>query len=664
MALKKGAVTNEIETFKPFNMNLTILSIESKTGLEAVLSTLGFACAPTSVFHVGMSDVNNPTCVWSNWGIQKAVIVEADKVRLQQVNEAIVQKGIKAENLYSVAEVVNSEVGQVPFYKASHPRESGLINPEALRGYWPSLMANSSASVSVVTIDDIWQASINKFHSAVEVTDEQIKHPVNSQNWLIIDCLPAKTLLEGAKNLLEHTTVVCVRTLREVLKSSVLLEASLQSIDDHLLTLGFNRVALVTDSHPGVSHAVYCRDMKSIFEAKQLETQAQLEQQAQVTKQAVEQGARQQIVQAELSAAITAHEQKHLAQESAEATLKEQATKLTSDLDARTKASQLHEQAIKTLQAERDTATAEKVAVGKQLAERDTQVATANKQLAETETQAVATNKQLAERDTEIATANKQLQERDTQLATALEASNQHQASVQAVKKELTDKAAELEAAKQQHAATQAAQQAAESASKEQVTKLTSDLDARTKASQQHEQTIKTLQAEREAANAEKAAVGKQLAESDTQLATANKQLAEKDAQVATVSKQLVERDTQLKAANKQLTERDAQFATANKQLQEKDAQLATAVKANEQQKPALAESDRLRLEAQAALKTAQTETQKLKTTLQEETQRIERLTAENQELAHRQQLMNEELVKAEGQITLIKDLLLREPGI
>jgi hypothetical protein len=43
---------------------------------------------------------------------------------------------------------------------------------------------------------------------------------------------------------------------------------------------------------------------------------------------------------------------------------------------------------------------------------------------------------------------------------------------------------------------------------------------------------------------------------------------------------------------------------------------------------------------------------------------RVQRLTADNQELAHRQQLMNEELLKAAGQISFIKDLLLREQGI
>ena len=36
----------------------------------------------------------------------------------------------------------------------------------------------------------------------------------------------------------------------------------------------------------------------------------------------------------------------------------------------------------------------------------------------------------------------------------------------------------------------------------------------------------------------------------------------------------------------------------------------------------------------------------------------------ENQELQHRQQLLQDELVKAEAQIELIKDLLLREPGL
>lgn len=55
-------------------------------------------------------------------------------------------------------------------------------------------------------------------------------------------------------------------------------------------------------------------------------------------------------------------------------------------------------------------------------------------------------------------------------------------------------------------------------------------------------------------------------------------------------------------------------------------------------------------------------------TTLQQDTtsklQRLQQLEAENQNYASRQHLLQEELIKAEAQIELIKDLLLREPGL
>ncbi len=44
--------------------------------------------------------------------------------------------------------------------------------------------------------------------------------------------------------------------------------------------------------------------------------------------------------------------------------------------------------------------------------------------------------------------------------------------------------------------------------------------------------------------------------------------------------------------------------------------------------------------------------------------QRNQQLETDNQQNAIRQQLLQEELIKAEAQIELIKDLLLREPGL
>jgi len=59
-----------------------------------------------------------------------------------------------------------------------------------------------------------------------------------------------------------------------------------------------------------------------------------------------------------------------------------------------------------------------------------------------------------------------------------------------------------------------------------------------------------------------------------------------------------------------------------------------------------------------------QSECNTLKIRLKEAENSKAMLESQLAELEHRQQLMNEEMVKAEGQIDLIKDLLLREPGL
>ena len=124
---------------------------------------------------------------------------------------------------------------------------------------------------------------------------------------------------------------------------------------------------------------------------------------------------------------------------------------------------------------------------------------------------------------------------------------------------------------------------------------------------------------------------------------------------------QLAQEKSNLIAAGEELTrardqlgiQRDAEAKAKAEALAQRD-QLA-------QERAALAvardEQAKLAAERQAAL-VAQ---QKDATSIQ---QRLQQLEAENQEQAVRQQMLQEELIKAEAQIELIKDLLLREPGL
>lgn len=133
----------------------------------------------------------------------------------------------------------------------------------------------------------------------------------------------------------------------------------------------------------------------------------------------------------------------------------------------------------------------------------------------------------------------------------------------------------------------------------------------------------------------------------------------------------LAERDAALQAKAGELEANAAQITKLSEDLgntaAHRETLAAQLTKLNEQLEHLSAERDSLveRFKsAQQNLQNAEQNLASLKSELETEVFRRERLTAENQELTHRQRLMNEELVKAEGQISLIKDLLLREQGL
>jgi hypothetical protein len=115
----------------------------------------------------------------------------------------------------------------------------------------------------------------------------------------------------------------------------------------------------------------------------------------------------------------------------------------------------------------------------------------------------------------------------------------------------------------------------------------------------------------------------------------------------------LAQRDTEAKAKAEAIAQRDAEAKAKSEAIAQRD-QLA-------KDKAALTvardEQAKLATERQAALVTLQQESET-------KLQRYQRMEADNQEHAMRQQMMQDELIRAEAQIELIKDLLLRDPGL
>jgi len=606
-------------------MTLAIPAIQSKAGLEAVLATLGFALPPTTVVHVGVgdgsgfgsTDTSSPnfkshsTCIWMDWGVPSAVLIEADADKLERARVLLTQKGIKPESLYVAAEVVAGVVAEVAarddgtsasnelevsFYRASHPRENGLMSPDALRVLWPSLSTSSVQAVKATTIDDVFNEAVARKFSGV-VQDGEANQGVAEACWLIVDCLPGKRILSGAKALLGKVSVVCVRALREVrgLADDLVTDATVQGVDEYLKSFGFRRVAFVVDGHPDVGHAVYCRDSQDLLEEQKKP----------------------------LLGSISVKDSEILE-------LQGQLKQLTRQFELEKQQLAKLEQAVASKQDELDKS---KRANGELVQQLQQQLHVVKVKLDEQVKLTAQEQESLKAVDEQLAQAKKieqdLIQDRNKKAQTEEQARAQAKAEVEAQIQALVKEKAAVEiqrdalsVERESLLKEKSAVQAQVEEQKKLATERQSKIDELTIALQAEVEKLKDVSTRLDGVTAEKATVAQQIEAAQKELETskANLQVAQKTVKDLTDAK--TKSEQALTEAKKDLETTKKSQADLQKQLADKTQEL-----------------------------------QFVQST-------IEALKVENNELNHRQQLMNEELVKAEGQIELIKDLLLREQGL
>ena len=146
---------------------------------------------------------------------------------------------------------------------------------------------------------------------------------------------------------------------------------------------------------------------------------------------------------------------------------------------------------------------------------------------------------------------------------------------------------------------------------------------------------------------------------------------AERQSQIEALAQEKADlaaaRDLEAKAKNAALSQRDAEATAKNQAQAQREAEAKAKAEMATQRDALSAERTQLVSARDLLAKDRASLSQQLKTMAKASEDLSEKLKvaeAGNQELAHRQQLMNDELVKAEAQIELIKDLLLREPGL
>lgn len=193
---------------------------------------------------------------------------------------------------------------------------------------------------------------------------------------------------------------------------------------------------------------------------------------------------------------------------------------------------------------------------------------------------------------------------------------------------------------------------------------LTAARDEQAKTATDRQTALTALQARHDILAQEKAKI---IADS-AELTRARDQLSiQKEAESKAKAEALAQRDSEAKARAEVIAQRDAEAKAKADAIGQRDAEAKARLDAITQ-RDALAKDKAALIAARdeearlaAGRQTALVNQQK---NAADKLQRLQELEADNQEYAARQQMLQEELIKAEAQIDLIKDLLLREPGL
>lgn len=158
--------------------------------------------------------------------------------------------------------IPNAEPASI--HRFSVQTENSLLSVDELRTLWPNLQAvdaNDTGDISNGT-----------------TLAELLAHATSSANWLILDCLPAAPLLQGAGTAISGLDIILARVvIDETLGVS---SAHHGTLNTFLQTAGFRCIHLQPERHPAIAIALYVRDIRSSQAEKQqriqqLETQVE-----------------------------------------------------------------------------------------------------------------------------------------------------------------------------------------------------------------------------------------------------------------------------------------------------------------------------------------------------------------------------------------------------
>ncbi|QBC43669.1 hypothetical protein [Iodobacter fluviatilis] len=181
----------------------------------------------------------------SEWEVGDAHFVEADKNQIQHLRSKLA----KHATWQAHTAVMWHESAEISFYQAANPAENSSLSPDTLANLWPNFKTLGQEQRQTTTLNHL-------------INEIQAETP---PNWLIVDCLPALNIIQGAGAWLNHCEVIIARVLLSD-KGFTGLNTSKEELDTYLNSQGFHFVSLQEERHPNIGNALYVRNVEQVIQ--------------------------------------------------------------------------------------------------------------------------------------------------------------------------------------------------------------------------------------------------------------------------------------------------------------------------------------------------------------------------------------------------------------
>jgi hypothetical protein len=219
-----------------------------------------------SVVHVGVGNGVGTMHQWRQWDVPNALMIDP----IEAAWIAAAQASHPDWN-YVSATVAASESSAI-WHTSSNPAESGLFSSEQLQVIWPNIRTRQDIPTQVTHLDQL----------VGEYLPDWANTPMG--NWLLLDCIPALPILQGAADTLARCTVIWVRAVLEPTLHDLRL-GQLDEIQRLLEPLHFKKLAVMESLHPAIGEAVFVLDLPTLLdETKRNHEQSLVQNQAQLAE--------------------------------------------------------------------------------------------------------------------------------------------------------------------------------------------------------------------------------------------------------------------------------------------------------------------------------------------------------------------------------------------